>query len=207
MTPVMQKAIMNHDDRHAKAGERPRTLGGRGAASRARILEVAGRLFRERGFDAVGVDAVMREAGLTHGGFYTHFSSKEALVAEAAATALGRSAARWDALAREQAPEAALERIVASYLDPAHVAQPARGCLLTALGSEVPRHPAARPGVTAAIRVMLEALARCLPERRHDRAIAGLCTMVGAVVLARASDDPALSTEILAAARAGIEAG
>ncbi|MEO9190534.1 MAG: helix-turn-helix domain-containing protein [Acetobacteraceae bacterium] len=173
----------------------------RGAASRARIVEAAGRLFRERGFDAVGVDAVMHEAGLTHGGFYTHFPSKEALVAEAASAALARSASRWEALSRDEPGEVALGRIVASYLDPAHVAEPARGCLLAALGSDVARHPAARPGVTAAIRVMLGALARCLPGKRRERAVAGLCTLVGAVVLARASDDPALSAEILEAAR------
>ena len=183
-----------------------RSASERGAASRARIVEAAGRLFRERGFDAVGVDAVMHEAGLTHGGFYTHFPSKEALVAEAASVALSRSASRWEALSRDEPREAALARIVASYLDPAHVAEPARGCLLAALGSEVARHPAARPGVTAALRVMLGALARCLPGRR-ERAVAGLCTLVGAVVLARASDDPALSAEILEAARVGVEAG
>lgn len=204
MTAVMENTIENHDGRHAGRAGQTRA---RGAASRVRILEAAGRLFREHGFDAVGVDAVMREAGLTHGGFYTHFPSKEALVAEAAASALGRSAARWDALSREQPPEAALERIVASYLTPAHVAEPARGCLLTALGPEIPRHPAARPGVTAAIQVMLEALARCLPGKRREGAIAGLSTMVGAVVLARASDDPALAAEILAAARGAIRAG
>lgn len=174
----------------------------RGTETRARIVEAAGRLFREHGFDSVGVDAIMHAAGLTHGGFYTHFASKEALVAEAASDALGRSAARWEALARGHPAAAALERIVASYLDPTHVAAPARGCLLTALGAEVARHPAARPGVTAAIRTMLDALARCVPGRRRERAAAAFCTLVGAVVLARASDDPDLSAEILAAARA-----
>ncbi|MEO8714485.1 MAG: helix-turn-helix domain-containing protein [Acetobacteraceae bacterium] len=178
----------------------------RGAASRARIIEAAGRLFREHGFDAVGVDAVMREAGLTHGGFYAHFSSKEALVAEAASSALSRSAARWEALSRDE-PDTALARIVASYLDPTHVAAPARGCMLTALGPEVARRPAARPGVTAAIRVMLAALARCLPGGRRERAVAAFCTMVGAVVLARASDDAGLAGEILEAARGAVESG
>jgi TetR/AcrR family transcriptional repressor of nem operon len=173
----------------------------RGAETRARIIEAASRLFRERGIDAVGVDAVMHAAGLTHGGFYAHFPSKEALVAEATAAALARSAARWETMAREQ-PEDAYARIVGSYLDPAHVAGPARGCLLAALGPEVARRPAARPGVTTAIRAMLDALARCMPGRRRERAAAALCTLVGAVVLARASDDPALSAELLAAARA-----
>ncbi len=180
----------------------------RGAETRARIVEAAGRLFRERGIDAVGVDAVMHEAGLTHGGFYTHFPSKEALVAEAAAAALARSAARWETIAREQ-PENGYARIVESYLDPAHVDAPARGCLLAALGPEVARRPAAQPGVTAAIRTMLDALARCVPGKRRERAAAALCTLVGAVVLARASGDPALSAEVLEAARnaVGPEAG
>ncbi|HJS84299.1 MAG TPA: helix-turn-helix domain-containing protein, partial [Acetobacteraceae bacterium] len=110
-----------------------RETGRRGAETRARIIEAAGRLFRERGIDAVGLDAIMHEAGLTHGGFYAHFPSKEALVAEATEAALARSASRWEAIAREQ-PETGLARIVDSYLDPAHVAAPARGCLLAALG-------------------------------------------------------------------------
>lgn len=179
------------------SGHRPHE---KGAATRARIIEAAGRLFREHGFDAVGVDAVMHEAGLTHGGFYAHFPSKEALVAETASEALSRSAARWEALSAGE-PDSALGQIVDSYLGPVHVAAPARGCLLAALGPEVARRPAARPGVTAAIRTMLGALTRCMPGQRRDRAAAAFCTMVGAVVLARASDDPELSAEILAAAR------
>jgi TetR/AcrR family transcriptional regulator, transcriptional repressor for nem operon len=208
MTLVMVRSSKKHDGRHAKEASRMREASQRGAETRGRIIEAAGRLFRERGIDAVGVDAVMREAGLTHGGFYTHFASKEALVAEAATAALARSAARWDAIAREQ-PEDGYARIVKSYLDPAHVAAPARGCLLAALGPEVARRPAARPGVTAAIRAMLGALVRCVPGQRRERAAAALCTLVGAVVLARASDDPALSAELLAAARteAGPDAG
>ncbi len=178
-----------------------REAGQRGAETRAKIIKAASRLFGERGIDAVGVDAVMREAGLTHGGFYTHFPSKEALVAEATAAALARSAARWETIAREQ-PESGYARIVESYLDPAHVAAPGRGCLLAALGPEVARRPATRPGVTAAIRAMLDALARCAPGQRRERAAAALCMIVGAVVLARASDDPALSAELLQAARA-----
>lgn len=213
MTPVMDTDNSKYDGGHAGHADEsradtptPRGTSARGAASRARILEVAGRLFKEHGFDAVGVDAVMREAGLTHGGFYAHFPSKEALAAEAASAALSRSAVRWEALSRDQ-PDTALARIVESYLDPTHVAAPARGCMLTALGPEVARRPAARPGVTAAIRVMFDALARCLPGRRRDRAIAALCTMVGAVVLARASDDAALADEILRAARDRVGAG
>jgi TetR/AcrR family transcriptional regulator, transcriptional repressor for nem operon len=204
MTLVMGASSEKHDDRHARKASPMREAGQRGAETRARIVETAGRLFRERGVDAVGVDAIMHGAGLTHGGFYAHFPSKEALVAEATAAALARSAARWETIAREQ-PEDGYARIVESYLDPAHVAGRERGCLLAALGPEVARRPAARPGVTAAIRAMLGTLARCVPGQRRERAAATLCTLVGAVVLARASDDPALSAELLDAARAAAD--
>lgn len=182
-----------------------RETGNRGIETRARIIEAAGRLFRERGIDAVGVDAVMRAAGLTHGGFYTHFASKEALVAEVAAQTLARSAAKWEEIASpaedETARRAALARIVESYLHPSHVAGAARGCLLPALGADVARRPAARAGITHAMRSMIAALARCLPQPERERAAATLCTLVGAVVLARAANDRDLADMILTAAR------
>ncbi len=186
-------------------GGQVRVSNGRKEETRQRILDAAGRLFRGRGIDAVGVDAVMHDAGLTHGGFYAHFASKEALVAEVSATALACSAARWEEISRGADHRAALARIVEGYLDPAHVAAIDRGCLLAALGPEVARRTQARPGVTAALRDMVDALARCLPQdrrrQRRDRALALLSSMVGAVVLARIADDPALSAELLAAVR------
>lgn len=194
MTTVMKSSTENHDARHVPDARRTR-----GAETKARIIDAAARLFRERGIDSVGVDAVMQEAGLTHGGFYTHFASKEDLVAEATAAALTRSAEKWQEIARE-GDAAALRRIVARYLDPAHVVAPERGCALTALGPEIARRPAAREGVTRGLRAMLDALRRCLPGRRQEDALAALCTMVGAVVLARVSDDPALARQILSAA-------
>ena len=181
--------------------------GERKAETRQRIMEVAGTLFREHGIDAVGVDAVMHQAGLTHGGFYAHFPSKEALVAEVSAASLARSAARWERISREEAANAALEQIVGSYLDPAHVALVQQGCVLATLGPEVARRPEARPAITASIRSMLAALARCLPRRRRDRALTALATMVGAVVLARLVDEPRLSGEFLAAARGSLLPG
>jgi TetR/AcrR family transcriptional repressor of nem operon len=173
------------------------------ADTRQRILEAAGALFREHGIDGVGVDAVMHAAGLTHGGFYLHFASKEALVAEVAEASLARAAARWDRISREPDREAALARIVGSYLDPAHVAAVSQGCTLTTLGPEVARRAGARGGITAAMRTMLDALARCLPGRRQ-RAMTALSTMVGAVVLARIADDPELANEFLAVAAAEV---
>ena len=137
----------------------------RKAETRERILAAAGALFRGHGIDAVGVDAIMHQAGLTHGGFYAHFASKEALVAEVSAAALARSAARWERISQEADPATALARIVDSYLDPAHVAAAEHGCVLATLGPEISRRQDARPGITASIRRMLDALAHCLPER------------------------------------------
>jgi len=181
-----------------------RAAGGRKAETRQRILESAGALFRGHGIDAVGVDAIMHHVGLTHGGFYAHFPSKEALVAEVSAASLARAAARWERISQEPDRKAALARIVETYLDPAHVAAPEQGCVLTTLGSEVARRPESRPGILAAIRTMIGALARCLPGRNRRRAVAALSTMVGAVVLARLADDAELSAEFLVAARTGL---
>jgi TetR/AcrR family transcriptional regulator, transcriptional repressor for nem operon len=178
-----------------------RTASERKADTRDRILEAAGALFRSQGIDAVGVDAIMHQAGLTHGGFYSHFASKEALVAEVSAASLARSAARWEQISQDADGAAALARIVGAYLDPAHVAAAERGCVLTMLGPEMARRQASRGAITASIRRMVDALARCLPGRRRQRALVGLSSMVGAVVLARLSDDPRLAAEFLGAAR------
>ncbi len=178
-----------------------RMTGERKAETRERILAAAGALFRSHGIDAVGVDAIMHQAGLTHGGFYAHFASKEALVAEVSAAALARSAARWERISQEADAATALERIVDSYLDPAHVAAAEHGCVLATLGPEISRRQDARPGITASIRRMLDALAHCLPGRPRHRALATLSAMVGAVVLARLCDDQRLADEFLGAAR------
>ncbi len=178
-----------------------RVTSDRKAETRGRILEAAGALFRSHGIDAVGVDAIMHQAGLTHVGFYAYFASKEALVAEVSAASLARAAARWERISQDADQATALERIVDSYLDPAHVAAAERGCMLTTLGPEMARRPESRGAITDSIRRMTDALARCLPGRRRQRALAALSAMVGAVVLARLSDNPALAAEFLGAAR------
>jgi len=175
--------------------------GERKAETREKILEAAGALFRTRGIDAVGVDTIMHAAGLTHGGFYAHFASKEALVAEVSAASLARAAARWERISQEDDSQAALARIVDTYLDPAHVAAVEHGCVLTTLGPEVARRSGSRPAVTDSIRRMADALERCVPGRDRRTALAVLSSMVGAVVLARLSDDPGLAGDLLAAAR------
>ncbi len=166
--------------------------------TRQRILTAAGHLFREHGVDGVGVDAVMKEAGLTHGGFYLHFPSKDALAAEVSQSLLEQAARRWDGLSRSGERAAALEAIVRSYLEPERVAS-AQCCPLTTLGPDVARRAASRQAIGGALRGMVEALGRCLEDGTRQDALAALSTMVGAAVLARLADDPALAKEFLQA--------
>ena len=173
--------------------------------TRRRIVDAADALFRERGIDGVGVDAIMRAAGMTHGGFYFHFPSKEALVAAVSAEQLARSAARWSDTADRHPQAEALDRVVTNYLHDRNIEPSNYGCVLPALGPELARRPESRTAVTEAIRQMLAALTRMLPFRSRARAekaaMATLSTLVGAVVLARLSSDPVLSGAILQAAR------
>ena len=169
------------------------------AENRERIVEAASRLFREKGFDGAGVDAIMHAAGLTHGGFYGHFGSKDDLAAEAVTRAFGRSA-------EKQSRYATLSDLVSGYLSERHCADRANGCAIAALGADMARQSeGVRRGLTAYVRAQLDHFTRLLRNgtraSRRRRAIATLAGMVGALTLARAVDDPALSKEILEAAR------
>jgi TetR/AcrR family transcriptional repressor of nem operon len=170
----------------------------RRAETRKRILTAAGDLFRQHGIDGVGVDAVMKQAGLTHGGFYLHFPSKEALAAEVSHALLEKAASKWDGISRSPDRDAALRRIVTDYLGPAH------GCPLTTLGADVARRSTSRAAIGGALRGMIEALTRLLPGRNRQAALASLSTMVGAVVLSRLADDPELAQAFLDAAASSI---
>jgi TetR/AcrR family transcriptional regulator, transcriptional repressor for nem operon len=176
--------------------------------NRERVLEVASRLFRERGFEGVGVAELMRAAGMTHGGFYGQFSSKEDLMARACERSLAGSLERWSRLAAD-APEGPLRAIAANYLSVAHRDHPGTGCLVAALGTEASRQAApVRRAVTDSVRSLVAALARFVSGRseavRRERALATFASLVGAVVLARAVDDADLSDEILAAVSATV---
>jgi TetR/AcrR family transcriptional regulator, transcriptional repressor for nem operon len=170
----------------------------RAAENRARIVETASRLFREKGFDGVGLDAIMKEAGLTHGGFYGHFSSKEDLAAEAVARAVEQGAGR-------QSRYTNVTDLVSDYLSESHFADRANGCVLAALGGEMARRgEGVRSGITSYLRTALERLAglfRGTAAVRRRRAITTLAGVVGALTLARAVEDPVLSEEILSTAR------
>jgi TetR/AcrR family transcriptional repressor of nem operon len=171
------------------------------AEHRAAIVRAAGRLFRERGFDGVSIADVMRAAGLTHGGFYGHFASKEELAAEACGTALMHRVASWPSLpADSSAPS--LAAIADSYLTTHHRDNPGRGCLFAALGGEVNRQPLpVRQKVGEGLQAYLAKLAKLLPgrsaARRREQAIAAMAGFVGAMILSRAVGDPAFSEEIL----------
>jgi len=181
----------------------------RAAQNRDRIVEVAAQLFRKRGFEGIGVADLMKEAGLTHGGFYGHFSSKEGLIAEASARALTRSLALWNKLA-ERSPRDPLSAIAGVYLTSKHRDNPGAGCLLAALGPVVSRQgPAVRRAVTDYVRSACDLLAKLAPctskAARRQKAISTYATLVGAMVIARAVDDRALSQEILDAGLASVK--
>jgi TetR/AcrR family transcriptional regulator, transcriptional repressor for nem operon len=182
----------------------------RAARNRERILDAAAQLFRERGFDGIGVADLMREAGLTHGGFYGHFSSKDDLIAQASARELTRSLAHWSKVG-ERASGDRLSAIAAAYLTSAHRDNPGAGCVLATLGPEVSRQgPAVRRAVTDYVRSVVDLMMKLVPgtskAARRQKAISAYATVVGAMVLARAVDDRGLSQEILEAGLASIKA-
>jgi TetR/AcrR family transcriptional repressor of nem operon len=177
------------------------------AENRTRILGEAARLFRERGLTGVGVDALSEAAGLTHGGLYSQFGSKDRLITEAlthalANGALGRLPEMPDATPREK-----LAAIVTAYLSPDHRDRAGKGCALAALGCEIPRQGLeVRRIFTDGLRKRMDVLASLLPGRRRaareDEALAALATLVGALILSRAVSDNELSDRILAASAA-----
>jgi TetR/AcrR family transcriptional repressor of nem operon len=172
------------------------------AENRQRVLDAASRLFREGGIATTGVDAVMSAAGLTHGGFYSQFQSKEKMAAEACRQSIEKSVEKWTRLAGKKSP---LTAIIENYLSLRHRDNPGEGCLIGALVAEASRSsPEVREVMTAGIKSLLGVLETYVPGRndaaKRINALAILTTMVGALSLARAVDDPRLSKEILSAA-------
>jgi TetR/AcrR family transcriptional regulator, transcriptional repressor for nem operon len=175
------------------------------AENRRKILEAAGRLFRAKGFEAVTVAEVMRAAGLTHGGFYGHFGSKDDLIAQTLAHALLVGEER-----QGSRDEVDLARYAASYLSPRHRDNLAGGCPTAALGADAIRQsPDARAAMTEGLRRQIERLSEGAPgasaAERRRAAVGSWAAMVGAVILARLSDDPRLSDEVLEQTRAWID--
>src|SRR6202049_79748 len=175
----------------------------------ARIVKKASVRLREKGAHGIGVADLMKEAGLTHGGFYAHFDSREALVIEAFAYAMERSTERWRKLAEQTAPEKRLATIVDSYLTPGHRDDPGHGCAVPTLGAEIAREsPKTRKAFAARLEQMIEMLAGQIPElprkAARKQAMAAVATMMGTIVLARVASSGELSDEILGAGREAV---
>ncbi len=172
--------------------------------NRQNVIETSSRLFREKGFDGVGVSTLMQAAGLTHGGFYKQFKSKDDLIAQATQVALDQTRERLSALNDEDG-RASFETVARAYLSEWHRDAIGEGCALAALGPDVARHgPELRRvmqrGVEEYLALLEATTAADSPEAARDRAVVTLATMVGALVLSRAVENAALSSEILAAA-------
>lgn len=196
----MTCVILNvKDDRRVTRGTASRVGSSQAdkAASHERIVKAASRRIRRDGVDNVGVAELMNQAGLTHGGFYRHFESRDDLVAEAIAEALAQGSQRVQASAKLSGPSA-LAAIVDGYLSRLHRDKPETGCAVAALPTDVARcGPRARAAYSRQVRAYLELLTDLTPDRDPDQAHLILASVVGALLLARAVDDRGLSDEIL----------
>ncbi len=173
-------------------------------ASHERIVQAAARAIRRSGYDGTGVADIMKEAGLTHGAFYAHFQSREAMLAEAADRAGAESHAYAAQVIASAPPAQALQALMQTYLSQEHLAAIETGCPIAALGSEMPRQsPEVRRAATLRIKEMIDLVARQSPDwgqpGAHERALVAVATMVGTLMLARAVDDPALSDALCSA--------
>ena len=175
------------------------------AENRQTVINVASRLFRERGFDGIGLKDLMEGAGLTQGAFYKQFASKEDLAAQASRRALESAFSRWSAAAAAN-PKDPLGAVMAFYLSMDHRGERMDGCPVVALGSDAARQGAdVKASFEAGIRAHLEILGRLIAsetdgETPNGKAMAILSTMVGAVTLSRVVNDPDLAQAILDAA-------
>ena len=172
----------------------------------ARIVKKASVRLREKGAHGVGVADLMKEAGLTHGGFYAHFDSREALVIEAFTDAMDRATERWRKLAEQTPPDKRLAAIVKSYLTPLHRDDPGHGCAIPTLGAEIAREsPRTRKAFAAKLEQMIDLFAAQIPEvsrkAARKRAMSVIATMMGTLVLARVAGTGDFSDEILGAGR------
>jgi TetR/AcrR family transcriptional repressor of nem operon len=183
------------------------------AQRREAVVQAAARLFREKGVDGVSVPDLMRAAGLTHGGFYRHFASKDALEAEAYGRGLEETAELvWSLIERNADDgDAARRALFDNYLSVRHCDDPGSGCATAAMAGDAARKPvgnALRTAVGQGIERMvdiLERLSAAEGDAARTDALANFSTLVGAVVLARATAGTPLSAEILKAARSSLD--
>jgi TetR/AcrR family transcriptional repressor of nem operon len=172
----------------------------------ARIVRKASVRLREKGAHGVGVADLMKEAGLTHGGFYAHFDSRDALVIEAFGYAMDRSLAHWRKVLGEIPPDKRLATIIETYLTPSHRDDPGHGCAITSLGPELAREsPKTRKAFAAKMEQLIDLIAEQMPDlppkTARKQAAATLATMMGTLVLSRIAGSGEFSEEILQAGR------
>ncbi|CAI1527303.1 MAG: TetR/AcrR family transcriptional regulator [Serratia proteamaculans] len=175
--------------------------------NREAIEQVSSQLFRERGLNGVSVNDLMAAVGLTHGGFYGHFASKDELAAVASRRAAEESAQRWEAMSR-QPGQHNLQALIDGYLNVKHRDCPAEGCVVTALASDVAREGVDKPVHQAYLNGVKSMLARLESlsavedeQQRQQQALAQMAMLVGALTLARATQGDAVSEQFLNAAR------
>ncbi|MGV8836232.1 TetR/AcrR family transcriptional regulator [Cellvibrio sp.] len=167
------------------------------AENRGKILHTAAQLFREKGFDGIGIADLMKKVGLTHGGFYGHFASKEDLMAQTCAYAVDELLEQGEA-AHATTKGSKYKMFIARYLSTEHRDNPGSGCLMAALGIDAARQtPAIKQAFTQSFNRLLNAVMNLLPATKTEAAKRERATLVGAQVIARAVDDPKLSEEIL----------
>jgi TetR/AcrR family transcriptional regulator, transcriptional repressor for nem operon len=172
----------------------------------ARIVRRASIRLREKGAHGVGVADLMKEAGLTHGGFYAHFDSRDALVIEAFAYAMDRSLEHWRKLVGETAPEKRLALLIETYLTQGHRDDPGHGCAITSLGAEIAREgPKTRRAFAAKMEQLIDLIAdqiQDVPRRvARKQATSLLATMMGTLVLSRIAGSGEFSDEVLQAGK------
>lgn len=171
------------------------------AENRELIIQTATQLFREKGFDGIGIAELMKTVGLTHGGFYGHFSSKDDLISQACDRAVDDILAQG-AEARKNSSNP-FENFIQRYLSTEHRDNPGSGCLMAALGSEVPRQsPQIKASFTRGFSKMVDGVMGLLTSEkkaalRREKALFTLSALVGAQIIARAMGDEELSQDVL----------
>jgi TetR/AcrR family transcriptional regulator, transcriptional repressor for nem operon len=175
------------------------------AKTHERIVKLASKRFREEGLAGIGIAELMKEAGLTVGGFYKHFDSRDHLVAEAVNSAFGGWKRRVEA-AKSGGPPVSYERLIDEYLNEAHRDNPGTGCAFSALAPEIARSDKRTRALTSdQVRNDIQLIATLLPGRdkwrARSRAVLIISALVGAMSLARAVSDEPLSREILETVR------
>lgn len=175
--------------------------------TRRKVVEAASRAFRAGGLSEVSVPKLMAEAGLTHGGFYFHFDSKEALIAEACAAGMQETAAQMDEAATTAPEGRAVEAIIRRYLSPQHREVPEQGCVLPTLGGQLARHSDEvraefTLGLQEFLRVVTRHLGGAAEDEVSDEALVLVSSMAGAMLIARSVADRDMSDRTLDAARA-----